>query len=89
MNRYMSKPEMTRTELKKLKEQEEKDRKKRDKERLKVEKEYQKQLEKEGQVTKSRVIENEKSRETGRFLTKAILIVAVLLAIVLAIVFLV
>nr|WP_034558678.1 cell wall synthase accessory phosphoprotein MacP [Carnobacterium gallinarum] len=85
----MSKPEMTRTELKQLKEQEEKERKKRDKERVRVEKEYQKELEKEGKVTKSRVIENEKSRETGRFLTKAIIIVSLLLAIVLAIVFLI
>ena len=85
----MSKPEMTRTELKRAKEQEEKERKKRDKERVRVEKEYQKQLEKEGHITKSRMIENEKSRETGRFLTKAIVIVTLLLAVVLAIVFLI
>lgn len=77
----------TRAEIKKENQLKELEKKKRDKERERVERGYQKQLEKEGIVTKSRKGENDKIRDRGRKLDKIILVVAILLVIVLAIVF--
>ncbi|MBT2731730.1 MULTISPECIES: cell wall synthase accessory phosphoprotein MacP [Carnobacterium] len=77
----------TRAEIRKDNQLEEKKQKERDKEREQVEREYQKKLEKEGIVTKSRKSENDKIRNRGRKLDKIILVVTVLLIIVLAIVF--
>jgi Ca2+/H+ antiporter len=77
----------TRAEIRKDNQLEEKKQKERDKEREQVEREYQKKLEKEGVVTKSRKSENDKIRNRGRKLDKIILVVTVLLIIVLAIVF--
>lgn len=77
----------TRAEIKKENQLKELEKKKRDKERERVERDYQKQLEKEGIVTKSRKSENDKIRDRGRKLNKIILVVAILLVIVLAIVF--
>jgi len=77
----------TRAEIRKDNQLEEKKQKERDKEREQVEREYQKKLEKEGIITKSRKSENDKIRNRGRKLDKIILVVTVLLIIVLAIVF--
>lgn len=79
----------TRAELRKINEQDTKERKKRTKERDKVEKDYQKQLEKEGKSQKSRKTENDKYRSIDKLLTKAIVVVSILLIIVLIIVFLI
>ncbi|WP_035053585.1 cell wall synthase accessory phosphoprotein MacP [Carnobacterium pleistocenium] len=77
----------TRAEIKKDNQLNEKTQKERDKKRKQVEHKYQKKLEKEGLVTKSRKSENDKIRDRGRKLDKIILVVTVLLIIVLAIVF--
>ena len=77
----------TRAEIKKDNQLNKKTQKERDKKRKQVEHKYQKKLEKEGLVTKSRKSENDKIRDRGRKLDKIILVVTVLLIIVLAIVF--
>ena len=77
----------TRAEIKKDNQLNEKTQKERDKKRKQVEHKYQKKLEKEGLVTKSRKSENDKIRDRGRKLDKIILVVTILLIIVLAIVF--
>lgn len=85
----MKKVDSLREQERKNLQQEKKQQKKRDRERLKAEKKHQKEMEKKGFATKSRKNENDKVRETGKKLNIAILVVAILLIIMIAIVFLV